>query len=126
MKIYNIHREGKLMTDPVKVIVMNVQEGEGGVSTGYELTPHKSLRVRNHSPDGFNFGYGGSGPAQLALAILMDYLGTVIPHPALYQSFKFKFIAPIKDEGGVITGEQIQEFINEFTGTRYIHPGDDS
>ncbi len=26
--------------------------------------------VRNHSPSGFEWGYGGSGPAQLALAIL--------------------------------------------------------
>jgi hypothetical protein len=28
--------------------------------------------VVNHSPDGFAWGYGGSGPHQLALAILMD------------------------------------------------------
>jgi len=26
--------------------------------------------IRNHSPDGFEWGYHGSGPAQLALAIL--------------------------------------------------------
>lgn len=31
--------------------------------------------IRNHSPSGFEWGYGGSGPAQLALAILADYLG---------------------------------------------------
>ena len=29
----------------------------------------------NHSPDGFNVGYGGSGPAQLAYAICRDLLG---------------------------------------------------
>jgi hypothetical protein len=29
--------------------------------------------VRSHSPSGFEWGYGGSGPAQLALAILCDY-----------------------------------------------------
>lgn len=29
--------------------------------------------VRNHSPDGFEWGYGGSGPAQLSLAMLCDY-----------------------------------------------------
>jgi len=27
----------------------------------------------NHSPDGFEWGYGGSGPAQLALAIYQDF-----------------------------------------------------
>jgi len=34
----------------------------------------RALRLRsdlfNHSPTGFEWGYGGSGPAQLALAIL--------------------------------------------------------
>ena len=29
------------------------------------------LEVRNHSPKGFQWGYGGSGPAQLALAKLL-------------------------------------------------------
>lgn len=28
-----------------------------------------------HSPDGFAWGYGGSGPADLALSILADYFG---------------------------------------------------
>ena len=31
-----------------------------------------SLAICNHSPDGFQWGYRGSGPAQLALAILLD------------------------------------------------------
>lgn len=30
--------------------------------------------VRNHSPTGFNAGYEGSGPAQLALAMVIDHL----------------------------------------------------
>ena len=33
------------------------------------------LEIRNHSPTGFEWGYGGSGPAQLALAILADHFG---------------------------------------------------
>ena len=31
------------------------------------------LNIRNHSPTGFAWGYGGSGPAQLSLAILVDH-----------------------------------------------------
>lgn len=31
------------------------------------------LDIFNHSPCGFEFGYSGSGPAQLALAILADH-----------------------------------------------------
>ena len=32
------------------------------------------LEIINHSPDGFNWGYQGSGPAQLALALLYESL----------------------------------------------------
>ena len=42
----------------------------------------------NHSPDGFNWGYGGSGPAQLALAILADCLGDDADAVRLHQVFK--------------------------------------
>jgi hypothetical protein len=48
-------------------------------------------RVR-HSPDGFQWGYGGSGPADLARSILWDWLGYE-PEPALYQAFKRDYVA---------------------------------
>ncbi len=38
---------------------------------GKRLTPYASQRVWDHSPDGFCWAYTGSGPAQLALAILL-------------------------------------------------------
>ncbi len=41
---------------------------------GYQLPPRHDLR--NHSPDGLKWGYAGSGPAQLALAVLPDALGS--------------------------------------------------
>jgi hypothetical protein len=59
------------------------------------LTPMKSQRVWNHSPDGFNWGYEGSGPAQLALAIL---LAAGVPKDravALHQQFKREIIAAL-------------------------------
>ena len=31
------------------------------------------LDLRQHSPDGFNWGYAGSGPSQLAVAMLADF-----------------------------------------------------
>ncbi len=39
--------------------------------TEHELPLH--TEVRNHSPSGFAWGYAGSGPSQLSLAILMDH-----------------------------------------------------
>ena len=59
------------------------------VLDGKVLTPHRSWKVRNHSPDGFSWGYGGSGPSQLALAIMLKLTGK----PDGYQDFKFFFIA---------------------------------
>lgn len=45
------------------------------------------LRHRvQHSPDGFNWGYAGSGPADLARSLLADVLGRP-PHPSVYQRF---------------------------------------
>jgi hypothetical protein len=56
-----------------------------------ELAPR--LDLRNHSPTGFAWGYLGSGPAQLSLAILADFLGDDDHALALYQPFKEAFVA---------------------------------
>jgi len=47
----------------------------------------------HHSPDGFNWGYGGSGPADLARSIIADVTGDENPHPAIYQPFKWEFVS---------------------------------
>jgi hypothetical protein len=51
-----------------------------------------SLKVWNHSPSGFEIGYGGSGPAQLALAILMMFTDKDTAS-RLHQDFKWEFLA---------------------------------
>lgn len=61
------------------------------------LSPERSLKVFNHSPTGFSWGYGGSGPAQLALAILLRYLPAK-EAVSLHQAFKWKFIAALPQE----------------------------
>ena len=58
---------------------------------GERLDPRPSQKVHNHSPDGFNWGYGGSGPAQLALAVVLKLTGKADG----YQDFKSKTIACI-------------------------------
>jgi len=57
------------------------------------FTPGTSQKLCNHSPDGFQWGYGGSGPAQLALALLLD--ATTDPETALayYQAFKWDTVS---------------------------------
>lgn len=76
------------------------------------LDPKPSQKIMNHSPDGFNWGYGGSGPAQLALAILLDYYGKDSSVLHFYQQFKFLVIANLPQESDwKLTGEQIEEEI---------------
>jgi Family of unknown function (DUF6166) len=57
------------------------------------LNPRNELV--NHSPDGFSWGYAGSGPAQLALAMLMEVLDDWERVQPIYQLFKDQFIAKI-------------------------------
>ena len=59
---------------------------------GVILSPRRSLEIRNHSPDGFSWGYAGSGPAQLALGLLLEEVDEVTAR-ARYMSFKFGVVA---------------------------------
>jgi len=69
-----------------------------GTAPDYVTADGKNLDPRfdlmNHSPDGFSWGYEGSGPSQLALAILAHHLDD---HLALkhYQAFKRDVLAGI-------------------------------
>jgi Family of unknown function (DUF6166) len=55
------------------------------------------LDLRNHSPTGFAWGYEGSGPAQLALALLCDTIGES-KATLLYQDFKRFFVAALSPD----------------------------
>lgn len=72
---------------------------------GRRLDPRSDLQ--NHSPTGFEWGYGGSGPAQLALALLADYLGNDDRARALYQAFKFAVVAKLPKRGWSLTSRDI-------------------
>lgn len=61
---------------------------------GSIIKPSKSQEVFNHSSDGLNWGYGGSGPAQLALAILLEFTG-VDTALKLYQYFKWEVVSKL-------------------------------
>ena len=78
---------------------------------GLPLNPRRDLH--NHSPDGFNWGYGGSGPAQLALAILADHLGNDELALANYQAFKFAVIAGLENDEWTLTGDAVSDALQE-------------
>ena len=72
---------------------------------GRRLNPR--LDLWNHSPTGFEWGYGGSGPAQLALAILADHCGDDEQALNFYQRFKWAVIAELPHREWTLTSEDI-------------------
>lgn len=72
-------------------------------------------RYQRHSPDGFEFGYGGSGPAECALNLLAEFIGVKnATETGLYQDFKFAFIGGIDQEhGGEIPAERIRGWVRD-------------
>jgi hypothetical protein len=71
------------------------------------------LDLWNHSPTGFNWGYGGSGPAQLALALLCDVLGDDREAVRLHQAFKWDVVARLGDEW-MLVADEIRDWVNTF------------
>jgi hypothetical protein len=69
---------------------------------GVLLDPARSWRVWNHSPTGFSWGYEGSGPAQLALAILLEAGLSDERAVALHQRFKREHIARLPQQAFVL------------------------
>ncbi len=70
------------------------------------LAPRHDLA--NHSPDGFEWGHGGSGPAQLALALLADHLADDDAALRLHQSFKWSVIAPLRKPNWALRAEDLE------------------
>ena len=66
---------------------------------GVDLLPDASQRIRNHSPDGHNWGYSGSGPAQTALSICLHIFVHERLAQVLYQPFKRSFVATWQPAG---------------------------
>ena len=65
-----------------------------------------------HSPDGFSWGYSGSGCAELARCILWEHLGFE-PHAALYQKFREDYIARFRiDQNWILSSEAIKAWLD--------------
>tara|TARA_Y100000310_G_scaffold339672_2_gene433060 strand:+ start:4386 stop:4712 length:327 start_codon:yes stop_codon:yes gene_type:complete len=72
-----------------------------------------SLKVINHSPDGFSFGYHGSGCAQLAFGILLEEFGQEAA--ALhYIDFKDQVVAKLpNDRSWELTSQAISNWMSK-------------
>jgi len=81
------------------------------------------LDLRSHSPDGFEWGYGGSGPAQLALAILaFEYDERIAQY--FYEEFKWEVISRLPKGEWTLSSEQIAatmlEISRELAGSQLV------
>jgi len=81
------------------------------------------LDLYNHSPTGFEWGYGGSGPAQLALAILAHHYWNKDTLPlgdemaiSLHQRFKWLTAAKFPRRGFEIVTNYINLVIRKIHG----------
>lgn len=74
---------------------------------GRPLNPR--LDLWNHSPTGFEWGYGGSGPAQLALALLADCLGDDEEAVSQHQDFKSLCVAQLAHVAWTLTEAEIRD-----------------
>jgi hypothetical protein len=88
---------------------------DGGGCRG--LDPRFDLR--NHSPTGFEWGYGGSGPAQLALALALaaDVLRDDEAALDVYQRLKFRVVGRLPQDGWTLTERELADAIRSLAGT---------
>lgn len=109
MKIYKGKRLGPRETCPDVIVTVTEEKAK----------PKELEHHIYHSPTGFEWGYGGSGPADLARSILWDYLGKQSA-PQLYQEFKYAFVAIWGDKWQV-TSAEIEAWIKQTFGKDYFN-----
>jgi hypothetical protein len=83
---------------------------------GRPLNPR--LDLWNHSPTGFEWGYGGSGPAQLALALLADHLADDEEAVRLHHDFKHMVVAGLSYRSWTLSSLEIQEAVEKLKSGR--------
>lgn len=84
--------------------VLVICKGDGWTN---KQTLNPRFDLWNHSPCGFEWGYGGSGPAQLALAILADALGDDEAARINHQDFKFLTVANFPRAGFLLYARDV-------------------
>ena len=92
-------------------IYQGIREGYAVAVTVNSCALNPRLDLWNHSPAGFEWGYGGSGPAQLSLALLADHLGNDDEAVSLHQEFKRVVVAELPHRHWTLTSEQVQHAV---------------
>lgn len=95
-------------------VYVGYEDAEGALTHTEVLCPSRSQALVNHSPNGFSWGYSGSGPAQCALGVLLDVTDDENVAMRWYQSFKSEVIAHMpQDKKLQIPVTAIREWLKE-------------
>jgi hypothetical protein len=84
-----------------------------------ELSAERSQAIVNHSPTGFSWGFGGSGPAQLALALLLE-LTTKEMAMLWYQDVKWHIITKLPQADFTLDSQDMIAFITSSVKTELV------
>lgn len=99
-------------------IYEGVRTGEGcHVTVNGAVLPGRH-DLRNHSPSGFEWSYGGSGPAQLALALVADVLEDDDLALHVYQQFKWKVVALLDQQQWRLTEAEVRARVGAILAQR--------
>ena len=90
-----------LTGDSEDIVLWRTLEGEAHASV-----PHAA----RHSPTGIEWGYGGSGPADLALSVLLALADEQTAN-TLYHRFKHEVVAAVPEAGGVLRAADVRRWI---------------
>jgi hypothetical protein len=86
----------------------------GAVYIGDKRLPEwPSQALVNHSPDGFSWGYGGSGPAQFALALILRFTDSEQKALKYYQKFKSDVVARLYQDDFEMEESVVTDWIKE-------------
>ena len=88
------------------VVLYREIDGTAKATVGTRPLEH----VVRHSPTGLEWGYAGSGPADLARSILLQFTDEATAE-SLYQRFKAEVVASIPIAGGVVRAAEVRAFI---------------
>lgn len=106
---------GRKMVTEILYAGFRDQRGNAVVTRdGQPLALGPSTKLWNHSPDGYEWGYAGSGPAQLALALLLDATGNKELAVGLHQKYKFAKIGGLdRNRNWIILRSEIVAWVKD-------------
>lgn len=80
---------------------------------GRVLAIAESLRVRRHSPSGFDWSYRGGGPMQLALAVLLAEYDSVPVALEVYEEFMRAIVARLPQSHWTLSSGQVRAAVEQ-------------